>query len=397
MTSPDVTTRKLLADLVAFDTTSQRSNLELIAFVEAFLSRHGIASRRIDYEPGRKTNLYATIGPDRAGGIVLSGHTDVVSVEGQAWDSDPFVATERDGRIYGRGTADMKGFVAACLAAVPELKARNLRIPVHLALSCEEEVGCRGVRPLVRHFETHLPKPAAVIVGEPTLMKVVTAHKTAYSFETTVTGREAHSSAPQQGVNAIMVAARLLGELDVIDSEKREAADPASPFDPPYTTVHVGVIAGGTAKNIVAGHCRFVWETRLVPGEDPEAVPRRLDGLAQKLIPEMRRIGPLSNIETKRTNVVPGLKPRNSPAVELALKLASGNETAAVSYATEAGLFQEAGMDAVICGPGSIDQAHKPNEFIAVSELQACDAFLRRLADYCSEDGAGSSSSAAKR
>ena len=366
--------------------------------MEDFLTGHGLKSRRVDYEPGRKTNLYATIGPDEPGGIVLSGHTDVVPVEGQAWDSDPFIAIERDGRVYGRGTADMKGFVAACLAAVPALKARNLRIPVHLALSCDEEVGCKGVRPLVRHFADHLPMPAAVIVGEPTLMKVVTAHKTAYSFETTVTGQEAHSSKPQQGVNAITIAAQLIGELDAMARERRETADPSSAFDPPYSTVHVGVIAGGTAKNIVAGHCKFVWETRLLPGDDPDAVPRRLDGLARTLLAEMRQTGKLTNIETKRTNVVPGLNPRNSQATELALMLAGTNETSAVSYATEAGLFQEGGMEAVICGPGSIDHAHQPNEFIAVSQLAACDRFLERLGDYCSEDGgAGSTSSAAKR
>jgi acetylornithine deacetylase len=382
------TTLELLKALVAFDTTSRNSNLDLISFIEDYLSGHGIASLRVDYEPGRKTNLYATIGPEQPGGIVLSGHTDVVPIDGQNWSSDPFVTTERDGLIYGRGTADMKGFLAAVLALAPQFKSRRLRRPIHLAISCEEEVGCLGVRPLIAHITAHLPRPAAVIVGEPTLMQVVDAHKAVVSYETEVLGHEAHSSVAHKGVNAIMVAGELIGELNRAAGEKRAQARSDSRFDPPYTTVHVGVIAGGTAKNIVPRRCTFGWETRLMPEEDGCEVPERLARFAEKLTPAMRQISREAGIFTRHVNSVPGLNPDNaSPALELALRLAGTNQTAAVSYATEAGLFQEAGIPAVICGPGSIDQAHKPDEFIASAELIRCEDFLNRLADYCA--GAG--------
>jgi acetylornithine deacetylase len=375
----------ILGDLVAFDTTSRNSNLQLIDYVEDFLDQRGIASLRVDHEPGRKTNLYATIGPEQPGGIMLSGHTDVVPVDGQNWNFDPFRVTKRDGRLYGRGTADMKGFLAAALASVDYFASLRLERPIHLAFSCDEEVGCRGVRPLIQHLAQHLPRPAAVIVGEPTLMEVVNAHKTAVSFETEVIGHEAHSSSAHQGVNAIMVAGELVHELTAIARELMASAPEASDFDPPYTTVHVGTISGGTAKNIVPRRCNFLWETRLLPGDDADMAPQRLRALSEKLLPEMRKISSECSITTRLINIVPGLEPRaGSPAESLALHLAQGNGTGAVSYATEAGLFQQAGIASIICGPGSIEQAHKPDEFIAASELQACLAFMRRLGDYCS-------------
>ncbi len=382
--TPSDATRELLGRLVAFDTTSRNSNIGLIDFIEDYLDGHGIKSLRVDYEPGRKTNLYATIGPEGPGGIVLSGHTDVVPVDGQDWNSDPFAATERNGRIYGRGTADMKGFLAAALAAVPRFKASALKRPIHLAISCDEEVGCLGVRPLIAHLSAHLPKPLAVIVGEPTLMQVVDAHKTVRSYRTEVTGHEAHSSAAHTGVNAIMVAGELLAELNRLAAEMRTRADVRGPFDPPYTTVHVGTITGGTAKNIVPRRCSFAWETRLMPGDDADEVPSRLARFAERLLPAMREVSEDTGISTRNINSVPGLKPDpRSPALELALGLAQSNQTSAVSYGTEAGLFQEAGIPAIICGPGSIEQAHKPDEFIAVGELARCEAFLDRLARYC--------------
>lgn len=374
----------ILGDLVAFDTTSRNSNLELIDYVEDFLDRRGIASVRVDHEAGRKTNLYATIGPEQPGGIVLSGHTDVVPVDGQSWSSDPFEMTQRDGRLYGRGTADMKGFLAAALASIEEFKSRKLERPIHLAFSCDEEVGCRGVRPLIRHLVQELPRPAAVIVGEPTLMKVVNAHKTAISFETEVIGHEAHSSAAHQGVNAIMVAGELVHELTRIAQELKAKAKETSGFDPPYTTVHVGTITGGTAKNIVPKRCSFMWETRLLPGDDADSVPQRVRARMEKLLPDMRRVSGECSISTRLVNIVPGLEPlAGSPAETLAMHLAQENGTGAVSYATEAGLFQQAGIAAIICGPGSIEQAHKPDEFIATSELEACLAFMTRLGRYC--------------
>jgi acetylornithine deacetylase len=278
----------------------------------------------------------------------------------------------------------MKGFLAVALAAVPMFKKTRLERPIHLAFSCDEEVGCRGVRPLIQHIAAHLPKPATIIVGEPTMMQVVNTHKTALSFETEVTGREAHSSAAHQGVNAIMVAGELIQELNRIRRELIGRADPGLGFDPPYTTVNIGTITGGTAKNIVPRRCGFVWETRLLPGDDPGEVPEKLRKFAAGLLPEMKAVAEDGSILTRIFNTVPGLKPdAASPALSLALQLTGGNHVRAVSYATEAGLFQEAGMAAIICGPGSIEQAHKPDEFIAKSELERCEDFMRRLAQYC--------------
>ena len=391
MTSSDLSTIDLISRLVSFDTTSRNSNLDIIGFIEDYLDRQGVTSIRVDYRAGSKTNLYATIGPDGPGGIVLSGHTDVVPVDGQDWSSDPFTLTERNGALYGRGTADMKGFLAVALAAVPMFKAALLKRPIHLAFSCDEEVGCRGVRPLIQHIAEHLPKPAAVIVGEPTMMQVVDMHKTALSFETEVTGREAHSSAAHQGVNAIMMAGELIQKLNRIQRELIARADRSLGFDPPYTTVSIGTITGGTAKNIVPRRCGFVWETRLLPGDDPGEVPEKLRKFADKILPEMKAVAEEASILTRIFNSVPGLKPDTaSPALNLALQLTGENDKSAVSYATEAGLFQEAGMAAIICGPGSIEQAHKPDEFIARGELERCEGFMRRLAQYCARDKPGS-------
>jgi acetylornithine deacetylase len=377
-------TRELLGQLIAFDTTSRNSNEPLIEFVEDYLGALGVPAVRVDYQPG-KTNLWATIGPDIAGGIVLSGHTDVVPVDGQAWTSDPFSAVERAGKIYGRGTADMKGFLAACLALVPEFLGKPLKRPIHLAFSCDEEVGCTGVRPLIERIVAgDLLRPSAAIIGEPTLMKVVNGHKSTLSFVTEVEGHEAHSSLSHQGVNAIMVAGELISEITAIAGEMRERGDPTGRFDPPYSSVHIGTISGGTARNIVPRCCTFHWETRIIPGQDPDEIPERLDRLAETLLPAMQAVSPTTGITTRRKNIVPPLMPvPGSPAEALALQLTGGNDTGAVSYGTEAGLFQVAGIPAVICGPGSIEQAHKPDEFVAVSELERCEGFLRRLAEYC--------------
>ncbi len=377
-------TLELLSRLVAFDTTSRNSNLEIIAFIEDYLASHGVASMRVDHEPGRKTNLYATIGPEHRSGIALSGHTDVVPVDGQDWDSDPFATQVRDGRVYGRGAADMKGFLAAVLSQVPHFTEKPLRTPIHLAFSCDEEVGCRGVRPLVRRLAGQPIRPLAVIVGEPTNMQVVDAHKSAVTYETVVTGHEAHSSMTHLGANAIMVAGEVIGEVNRLAAEQIEEGDPSGRFTPPYSTVHIGLIEGGTAKNIVPRRCVFTWETRLLPGADPEAAKRRIDRFSEGLADRMRRVAADTGIETRSTNAVPGLKPSpGSTAETLALLFARTNSAEAVSYCTEAGLFQEAGMPAIICGPGSIEQAHKPNEFIEITQLEKCEAFLGRLVEHC--------------
>jgi len=374
-------TRELLAQLVGFDTTSRNANLDLIAFIEDYLARHGIASIRIDHEPGRKANLLATIGPEVESGTVLSGHTDVVPVDGQDWASDPFLLDERDGRLYGRGGADMKGFVAVALAMVPRFLEAGLKRPIHLAFSCDEEVGCLGVRPLIRHMARTLPRPAAVIIGEPTSMRVVNAHKTVHTYETEVTGLEAHSANTHLGVNAVMVAGELLSEINRLAAEMRERGDATGRFDPPFTSVHVGTIEGGTAKNIVPRHCSFNWEARFIPGADTDEVPARIEAKAQTLLPAMHAVSEETGIATRCTCEVPGLaSDDDSPAETLALTLSRSNGTGAVSYATEGGLFQQAGYPTVICGPGCIDQAHKPDEYVEVDQLALCEAFMQRLA-----------------
>ena len=374
----------MLAELVRFDTTSRDGNIPLIEFVERYLDSWDISHFRVDYEAGKKTNLFATIGPDIAGGIVLSGHTDVVPVDGQKWASNPFELTERDGRLYGRGTCDMKGFIAVALAMVPQFKTAKLKTPIHLALSCDEEVGCKGVRPLVAHMRDHMKKPRAVIVGEPTTMQVVNAHKGAITFSTEITGHEAHSSLTDQGVNAIMVAGELLGEINRIRKDLTQLGDPTGRFNPPYSTIHVGVIEGGTAKNIIPRRCSFHWETRLLPLANPAEVPTRFENFAATLEPPMKKIASDTGIHNQQTNIVPGLAPEdNSPAEHLALHLANANGTHAVSYCAEAGLFQQIGIPAIICGPGSIEQAHKPDEYIDISELRKCQAFMERLQEHC--------------
>jgi acetylornithine deacetylase len=384
MTGETFTAQAMLARLISFDTTSRDGNIPLIEFVESYLDGWNIPHFRVDYEAGKKTNLFATIGPDIAGGIVLSGHTDVVPVDGQQWQSNPFTLDERDAKLYGRGTCDMKGFIAVALAMVPKFKAANLKTPIHLALSCDEEVGCKGVRPLVAHIRDHMKKPRLVIVGEPTSMQVVNAHKAAITFSTEVTGHEAHSSLTDQGVNAIMVAGELLGEINRIRHDMIERGDPTGRFNPAYSTVHVGVIEGGTAKNIIPRKCSFQWETRLLPTADTEEVPVRFEKFYKTLEPAMKKIADDTGIQNMRTNAVPGLAPeKNSPAEHLALHLAEANGTHAVSYCTEAGLFQQIGIPAIICGPGSIEQAHKPDEFIAVSEMQKCETFMERLLEHC--------------
>ncbi len=380
----DYSAQAMLAELVRFDTTSRDGNIPLIEFIEGYLDSWDIPHFRVDYEAGKKTNLFATIGPDIAGGIVLSGHTDVVPVDGQKWASNPFELSERDGRLYGRGTCDMKGFIAVALALVPQFKAANLKTPIHLALSCDEEVGCKGVRPLVAQIRDHMKKPRAVIVGEPTSMQVVNAHKAALTFSTEVTGHEAHSSLTDQGVNAIMVAGELLGEISRIRDDLTARGDPSHRFNPPYSTIHVGVIEGGTAKNIIPRKCSFQWETRLLPLADPAEVPTRFEKFASSLEPAMRKIAGDTGISNQQTNIVPGLAPEdNSPAEHLALHLAGANGAHAVSYCTEAGLFQQIGIPAIICGPGSIEQAHKPDEYIDIPEMQKCEVFMKRLLEHC--------------
>ncbi|OYW56014.1 MAG: acetylornithine deacetylase [Hyphomicrobium sp. 32-62-53] len=378
------TVADILDRLVGFDTTSHKTNIPLILYVEDYLRGQGVASYLVPTEDGQKASLFATIGPEDVAGVALSGHTDVVPVEGQAWDSDPFALTLRDGRYYGRGTTDMKGFLACVLAAVPRFKAAKLRKPVHIAFSYDEEVGCIGVRPMIAEMGTKLPLPRVVIVGEPTDMRVVDAHKGPVRWQVDIAGRAAHSSMAHLGVNAITMAGLIIGELARIEAELA-ARTPDHRFEPPYPTLQVTTIEGGTASNIVPVSCRFGFEIRSMPGLDIGAIETRIKQFIDAVcLPGMQARAPEAGITVTRKNYVPPFgTPEGSEAVALALALAGQNETFAVSYATEAGLFQDAGAASVVCGPGNIAQAHTANEWIAVSELEKCSQFMDKLADWC--------------
>jgi len=373
-------TKDLLAKLVGFDTTSAMSNLDLIAFVQNYLDSRGVASTLVPSEDGQKASLYATIGDGKSGGIGLSGHSDCVPVEGQNWTSDPFTLTERDGKLYGRGTCDMKGFIACVLASVPLFKAQKLKEPIHIIISYDEEVGCAGVRPLLERLGQDLPRPRAVIVGEPTSMGVIDAHKRIDVYRTTVTGKEAHSSLPALGVNAISCAAELIGELDRI-AERIAATENDQRFEPPYSTVSVGVIDGGTAPNIVPKNCTFRWQVRSLPSALADEPPRALSAFAETaLVPKMRKVAKDAGVETEGQTSVPAFTAAaQSDAVALAMALTGANRTRTVSYATEAGLFEQAGCPAVICGPGDIAQAHAADEFVSIAQLEGCLKFLDDL------------------
>lgn len=379
--------KEMLEKLVSFDTTSSKSNIPLIEFVEGYLASHGVDSQRVQTEDGLKSSLHAVIGPVDKPGIGLSGHTDVVPVTGQNWSTDPFKLTQKGSRLYGRGSCDMKGFIACILSHVPAFKARDLKTPIHLLLSYDEEVGCTGVRPMIDELGERLPAPQLVIVGEPTSMKVVDAHKSIHGFETVVTGKESHSGKPHLGVNAIMAAGELISELTRIDRELREAAE-GPRFDPPYTNVAVALIEGGTARNITPKTCKFTWMFRSVPATDPQSITSRFRKFGEEqVLPAMKEVSPDASIVTTQTSDVPSLNaPEGSPAVSLALNLAGQNETFAVSYGTEGGLFENAGYSSVIIGPGDIAQAHAPDEFIEESELEKCTQFLDRLTDHAASN-----------
>lgn len=371
----------MTARLVAFDTESDKTNLPLIDFVEAYLRAEGVPFARAPNAAGDKAAIMATIGPMTSGGIVLSGHTDVVPVEGQEWSSDPFTMRRDGGRLYGRGTVDMKGFGATALAMIPEFRKRSLKRPIHILLSYDEETTCLGPLDMIARLGVDLPRPNAVIVGEPTSMQVADAHKSVTTHLTRVRGFEIHSANLHRGVSAVHVACGLVMELERIGAELREIGDPSGRFDPPCSTIHVGVIRGGTARNIVARDCEFHWEFRGLPSADPMFAHDRLEEYVEGLRGTVFADFPQCGVETETLVKVPGLSPQpGSSAETLALRLAKRNNTIAVPYATEAGHFQHAGVPTVVCGPGRIDQAHQPNEYIDVSELAACVDFMRALA-----------------
>ena len=373
----------VIEDLIGFETVSRDSNLPLIEFVQNFLFDHGVDSRRVPSADGRKSNLIASVGPEVPGGIVLSGHTDVVPVDGQDWSRDPFAFHRRGDRWYGRGSCDMKGFIGIALSLVPQMQA--LRKPIHFALSYDEEVGCLGAPDMIEVIRNELPEPAGVIVGEPTSMAAVTAHKGIVGLRTMVRGYEAHSSQTHRGVSAVMTAARLVSHLERVAQDLTEMTPSDNGFEPHATSVHVGVIHGGTALNIISGQCEFTWDIRNIPGDDPQVLIDNFEDFCRReVLPGMRARHEACSIDTKVLARCPAFDDSESSILSLVQSLNGKTETYKVAYGTEAGQYQGAGFPTVLCGPGSIDQAHQPDEYIEVSEVQAGERFLKTLVDELS-------------
>ncbi len=375
---------EMLSQLIQFDTTSSKSNMQLIDFVEDYLKSFGISSTIIRDKHEEKANLLATFGPADVKGIMLSGHTDVVPVLGQNWETEPFTMTKKDGRLYGRGTCDMKGFIACVLAKIPDFVKADLKEPLHLAFSYDEETGCTGVHSLVDVVNDMSIKPRACIVGEPTSMKVVNSHKGIRHLLTKVYGLENHSST-DRGVNAVSYAAQIVNFLDELQEEFRKRPLLIEGFDPPYATIHVGRMAGGHVQNITPNYCEVEWDYRPIPGTDEDEIYNRYyEFIEGTIIPKMReKSAEFGDVKTDYLAKVPCLFPETGADAETLVKhLAEQNSTTVVSYGTEAGIFhQKGGVPAVVCGPGSILQAHKANEFVEISQLEACDKFLDRLLD----------------
>ena len=378
----------MIERLISFDTTSRDSNLGLIESVRDWLKPQGIDSTLVYNTEKTKANLFATVwgknGPQSGSlvrpGIVLSGHTDVVPVDGQPWDTNPFQATIKDGRLFARGACDMKGFLGVALGMTPRFVTADLKAPIHFALSYDEEVGCVGVRGLIDLLQQQGFKAAGVIVGEPTSMQVITAHKGKRSYRCTVHGKEAHSALTPQGVNAIEYAAQIITYIRHMAERMQQLETRDNGFDVPFTTMMTGTIKGGTAQNIVPGQCSFEWEFRYLPGANPETIENEVRGFAASLLPAMKKISAQTGIDIDLKSDAPGSYAADTDAVtQLAIALARNDKTAKVAYATEAGLFEKAGLPSIICGPGSIEQAHKPNEYCDLSQLAQCEAFMDRL------------------
>ena len=379
--------RELLAQLVRFDTTSRESNLALIDFVRTYLQDHGVACELVYNAHKSKANLLATLGPADLPGIVLSGHTDVVPVDGQRWSVAPFELTEKDGKLYGRGTADMKGYIACVLACVPALVKAPLRMPVHIALSYDEEVGCLGVRSLIERFHGQAVKPLLCVIGEPTELKPVLGHKGKLAVRCEVHGAACHSAYAPSGVNAIEYAARLISELVRLGEGLKAPQQLDQRFDPPFSTVQTGVINGGKALNIVPQNCSFDFEVRALPAQDPWQVAQQLQRYAeQTLLPAMQAVSAQSAITFSELSSYPGLATSlQSQAAEWVAQFCGSQEFGTVAFGTEGGLFDQAGIPTVVCGPGSMEQGHKPDEFISVAQLDACDQMLARVVGFVSD------------
>ncbi|UYV36080.1 acetylornithine deacetylase [Rhodobacteraceae bacterium D3-12] len=383
-----LTPYEIMEKLVSFPTVSRDSNLPLVDWVEAYLTGHGIICHRYYREDNAQAALFAHVGPEVEGGVILSGHTDVVPVDGQPWTSDPFTVVERDGKYFGRGCCDMKGFDALALWALVEAKKSGVVRPLQIALSFDEEVGCTGAPPMIRAMQGPLPKASAVIVGEPSMMQAVTGHKGGIGLATRVVGFEVHSSIAHTGVSAVMQGARLIDWANKVNQENMAKTPDAmaAQFEPPWTNAHVGTVTGGTANNITAKDCEFVMGFRMVPSESGDMWRARYDEEVRRVEAEMQAVHPSARIEVDELFDVPGLKPEaESEAEALVRRITGDNASHVVSYGTEAGQFQEAGYSAVICGPGNIEQAHQPDEFITVAQFNAGHRFMERLLETLKE------------
>ncbi|MFZ7092088.1 acetylornithine deacetylase [Primorskyibacter sp. 2E233] len=374
-------TETLLADLIAFPTVSSDSNLDMINHMAGLLEHHGARVEVQRDATGDKANLWATLGPEGDGGVVLSGHSDVVPVADQDWSLDPFVMSPRDALLYGRGSCDMKGFIAAALAMAPAYAEQTLRRPVHFCFTYDEEVGCLGARQLVPHLQESGIKPAMAIIGEPTSMQIIEGHKGCCEYTTRFTGLEGHGSAPDRGVNAVSYAVRYVARLLELAEELKTRAPRGSRFDPPWTTVNIGRLSGGVAHNVIPGKAELEWEMRPVEWGDANFVKDALNEYIEtELLPAMRAVSPYADISTQVIGEVVGLEPMEDNAIrDLVHQLTGGNSCDVVPFGTEAGLFQHMGMSVVVCGPGSIVQAHKPDEYIAREQLQQCLDMLHGL------------------
>lgn len=377
----DTLTTDILSSLIAFDTTSSESNLALMQFVQSFLAEHNVDSRLVYNQEKSKANLYATIGPQDKPGVMLSGHTDTVPVTGQNWTQAPYQLTKLDNRYYGRGTSDMKGFVAAVLASVPDMQAHTLNTPIHLAFSYDEEIGCVGVRKLIENLKEQTIKPAICIIGEPTSMQVVTSHKGKIAAHVKVIGKECHSGMAPMGINAINYAARLIHWLEQAAIQRKLSGPFDANYDIPYSTVHTGIVNGGQALNIVPNFCEFTFEMRNIAKEDPFQLLTDFKAFANELIKEMKEISEQCDIQIELITQYPGLSTSETEeVVSYVRNLAQSHEKANINFGTEGGLFsQELNIPTVVCGPGSMAQGHKPDEFIEADQLAQCDLFLQKL------------------
>jgi acetylornithine deacetylase len=377
--------KDILASLVSFDTVSRNSNLDCISWIEGYLDKLGVKHERIYDETGQKSNLWATLGPKDVRGYILSGHTDVVPVDDQNWTDSPFKLTERDGKLYGRGSCDMKGYVACCLAAVPDMLKANLKKPLHLAFSYDEEVGCWGVRRMIPKIVEGAAMPIACFVGEPTEMDVVIGHKGKRSFKVTVHGRTCHSSQAPLGVNAVEYAARVIAKIRDISDRMAASGARDDLYDIPFTTGHTGYLHGGTALNIVPDQATFEFEFRVLGVDKSDTLAQEVIDYAKNVLePEMKKVAPEAGFDFQDRGEFAGLDTTPDAEVTLLAKQLTGrNSHSKVAYGTEGGLFSKAGIPTVVCGPGNIDQAHKADEFLKITELEKCGQFLDRLIALC--------------